>query len=135
MRKTFTIILVKSYLSQVKCGWNIFSSVPSVIVLLNKDIYIYIVGFWLRFLNTLLCKVNSTTRKNLFSDFAYFACKACGKAYKWKASLRNHMKNECGKEPRFQCSVCVYKSKQKGNYIRHLATIHNIFRKRQKNYC
>lgn len=66
----------------------------------------------------------------MFSDFsselACFMCTACGRMYKWKASLRNHIKNECGKEPQFKCRFCVYKTRQKGNFYRHLATIHNV---------
>lgn len=55
-----------------------------------------------------------------------FDCTTCGKCYKWKASLRNHLKNECGKEPQYQCDLCSYRTRQKGNFLRHLASMHKL---------
>lgn len=55
-----------------------------------------------------------------------YICEKCGKKYKWKGSLRNHVRLECGKEPQFRCHMCPHKTYQKGNLIRHLALFHKI---------
>ncbi|KAF2895315.1 hypothetical protein ILUMI_10858 [Ignelater luminosus] len=34
-------------------------------------------------------------------------CRKCGKAYKLKSSLTNHVKYDCGKSPQFQCQHCT----------------------------
>ncbi|KAH1002478.1 hypothetical protein HUJ04_008562 [Dendroctonus ponderosae] len=53
-----------------------------------------------------------------------FACKECGRSYKRKSSLYNHMRWECGKEPQFKCSYCPYKGKQKIHFIMHVMAKH-----------
>lgn len=53
-----------------------------------------------------------------------FVCGDCGRTYKLKSSLRNHRKWECGKEPRFNCSLCSYKAKQKMHMLRHMHRVH-----------
>jgi predicted amidophosphoribosyltransferase len=55
-----------------------------------------------------------------------YVCQKCGKKYKWKGSLRNHVRLECGKEPQFHCYMCPHKTYQKGNLIRHLALFHKL---------
>nr|CAH7735840.1 unnamed protein product [Callosobruchus chinensis] len=53
-------------------------------------------------------------------------CPKCGRAYKLKSSLRNHMKWECGKEPQFNCPYCSYKAKQKMHITRHIERMHKV---------
>lgn len=53
-----------------------------------------------------------------------FACPECGRLYKLKSSLRNHLKWECGKDPQFQCPFCVYRAKQKMHIGRHMERMH-----------
>nr|CAI5842180.1 unnamed protein product [Callosobruchus analis] len=53
-------------------------------------------------------------------------CPNCGRAYKLKSSLRNHMKWECGKEPQFNCPYCPYKAKQKMHITRHIERMHKV---------
>lgn len=53
-----------------------------------------------------------------------FACPECGRMYKLKSSLRNHLKWECGKDPQFQCPFCVYRAKQKMHIGRHMERMH-----------
>uniref|UniRef100_A0A6P7FVW8 Longitudinals lacking protein-like n=1 Tax=Diabrotica virgifera virgifera TaxID=50390 RepID=A0A6P7FVW8_DIAVI len=53
-------------------------------------------------------------------------CPACGRGYKLKSSLRNHMKWECGKEPQFKCPYCTYKAKQKMHITRHIERMHKV---------
>lgn len=52
------------------------------------------------------------------------ACSRCGRRYKLKSSLRNHIKWECGKEPQFQCPFCSYRAKQKMHVVRHVERMH-----------
>lgn len=49
----------------------------------------------------------------------------CGRAYMYLSTLSTHQRYECGKSPQFQCSLCPYKAKQKGNLTRHMAGMHN----------
>lgn len=48
-------------------------------------------------------------------------CKNCGRNYKWKNSLKCHLRNECGVEPRYHCTkMCGYKTHIYSNLKRHL---------------
>ena len=51
-------------------------------------------------------------------------CDRCGRLYKTRKGLKHHVKNECGVEPRFQCTFCDWKFKQKAHLLRHVARKH-----------
>ncbi|KAJ4427505.1 hypothetical protein ANN_25153 [Periplaneta americana] len=53
-------------------------------------------------------------------------CENCGKEYKWKQGLLNHVRMECGKDPQFHCDICTYKTHRKGNLTRHLILLHKM---------
>lgn len=53
-----------------------------------------------------------------------FPCWKCGRTYQNKGSLKRHLHDECGKEPKYICKICVKGFKQKANYKRHVTTIH-----------
>lgn len=53
-----------------------------------------------------------------------FPCWKCGRTYQNKGSLKRHLHDECGKEPKYICRICVKGFKQKANYKRHVTTIH-----------
>lgn len=54
-----------------------------------------------------------------------WACRHCGKRYRWKSTLRRHENDECGnKEPSHQCPHCEYKAKQRGNLGVHVRKHH-----------
>lgn len=54
-----------------------------------------------------------------------WACRHCGKRYRWKSTLRRHENDECGnKEPSHQCPYCPYKAKQRGNLGVHVRKHH-----------
>ena len=55
-----------------------------------------------------------------------WVCRQCGKQYQWKESLYKHIRIECGKDPAFQCSVCLKKFKHKHHWKSHLRLIHSI---------
>lgn len=50
-----------------------------------------------------------------------WVCKTCGRNYKWKNSLKCHIKNECGVPPKYHCTrKCGYKTHIHSNLKRHL---------------
>lgn len=50
-----------------------------------------------------------------------WSCKVCKREYKWKNSLNCHIKNECGKPPKFFCARnCGYKTNINSNMKRHM---------------
>jgi uncharacterized Zn-finger protein len=53
-----------------------------------------------------------------------FVCPSCGKIYRWKKSLYNHVKLECGKEPQFQCPHCPHRAKLNWNLQKHIKLKH-----------
>lgn len=58
-----------------------------------------------------------------YEEYVIYCPRGCGKTYKYKSSLRNHLR-ECGVEPQFTCSVCLRKFTQKGNLKAHLLKLH-----------
>ena len=63
-------------------------------------------------------KVHPTKRPGIFN------CPNCGKFYRYLRNMKNHVKLECGKDPRFQCPYCTHRSKQRGNLYQHIRTNH-----------
>ncbi|KAJ8894839.1 hypothetical protein PR048_000146 [Dryococelus australis] len=55
-----------------------------------------------------------------------FPCPTCGNLYRSRHSLYAHTSLVCGKEPRYHCPLCFYKSKIKGNLLRHVKTRHGV---------
>lgn len=54
-----------------------------------------------------------------------FACRHCGKRYRWKSTLRRHERVECGGiAPSYGCPYCEYKAKQRGNLSVHMRKYH-----------
>uniref|UniRef100_A0A182PKQ4 C2H2-type domain-containing protein n=1 Tax=Anopheles epiroticus TaxID=199890 RepID=A0A182PKQ4_9DIPT len=55
------------------------------------------------------------------NDAKPWKCKSCGRNYKWKNSLKCHIKNECGVPPKYFCErMCGYKTHIHSNLKRHL---------------
>lgn len=51
----------------------------------------------------------------------------CGRCYKGpgrKGSLFRHLKNECGVQKKFQCSLCLKRFSHKNHLKNHSITIH-----------
>lgn len=74
---------------------------------------------------------------NFFTEWNYFYprmlnnaperehfCPTCSKSYRRSTALWRHRKYECGKNPRFQCPYCTFKSKQRGNSFLHIKLKH-----------
>lgn len=52
-----------------------------------------------------------------------WVCRNCHRNYKWKNSLKCHLKNECGQPPRYFCSkLCGYATNVHSNLKRHMNT-------------
>lgn len=68
--------------------------------------------------------VNKGDYKSNYQPGKRFRCEKCGNTYRWKESLRNHEKLECGKEPQFQCLYCPYRSKLNWNLQKHISRKH-----------
>lgn len=64
---------------------------------------------------------NSKDIKYVSGNDKPWVCKNCGRNYKWKNSLKCHLKNECGLPPKYFCSRdCGYKTNVHSNLKRHL---------------
>lgn len=53
-----------------------------------------------------------------------YPCPQCNRTYRWKGSLAQHLRLECGKEPQFQCPYCPHRTKHKGNLNIHILGRH-----------
>ncbi|KAG8259282.1 hypothetical protein J6590_014751 [Homalodisca vitripennis] len=54
-------------------------------------------------------------------------CLDCGRRYSYPSGLYQHRKHECGKLAQFQCSLCPYRCKLKGNLKIHYFNKHQQF--------
>ncbi|KOX74702.1 Longitudinals lacking protein, isoform G [Melipona quadrifasciata] len=62
-----------------------------------------------------------------------FRCQFCGKGYRWKSTMRRHEMVECGgKPPAFQCPMCPYKARQRGNLTVHYKRHHQKIEMRKE---
>lgn len=53
-----------------------------------------------------------------------FECPRCGKVYRWKGNLKQHLNVECGKDPQLQCPYCPHRCKHKSSMNRHMKHLH-----------
>ncbi|XP_034249719.1 zinc finger protein 524-like [Thrips palmi] len=54
-----------------------------------------------------------------------FPCQQCGKTYRWKGNLSQHLRYECGMPPQFKCPYCPYRSKHRSDLKnKHMKTKH-----------
>ncbi|KAG8259359.1 hypothetical protein J6590_014827 [Homalodisca vitripennis] len=87
-----------------------------------------------------VCPFRSKRRSNLHAHIACrhakmymssrhcggdYACDGCDRTYKRLDSLTRHKRNECGKEPRYHCLACSYKTKHNFNLRAHMALKHS----------
>lgn len=56
-----------------------------------------------------------------------FVCNNCGKSYMNKDSLYRHKNVECGKEPKFACPDCPYKTFHKYHLKSHIGIKHKRY--------
>nr|CAD7395555.1 unnamed protein product [Timema poppensis] len=60
-------------------------------------------------------------------------CQACGRTYYHLESLTRHQRVECGKVAQFCCLTCLYETKHKHDYLRHLQSNIGLIRETLKN--
>lgn len=56
----------------------------------------------------------------------YFKCPKCGKGYRWLRNMKNHLKVECGKDPKECCPYCPHRTKYKSSLQKHILRIHFV---------
>ncbi|PSN32883.1 hypothetical protein C0J52_13331 [Blattella germanica] len=49
-----------------------------------------------------------------------FRCHRCNNVYNHRTSLLRHVRQECGKEPQFECPICGHRSKLHCNLLKHI---------------
>ncbi|XP_033231851.1 zinc finger protein 37 homolog [Belonocnema kinseyi] len=54
-----------------------------------------------------------------------FKCKKCARSYKWKWSLNQHQKLECGVSPCFKCESCGKSFKRNSTLKSHVQRVHH----------
>ncbi|XP_076477630.1 uncharacterized protein LOC117160031 isoform X28 [Bombus vancouverensis nearcticus] len=53
-----------------------------------------------------------------------FRCPNCNKGYRWLRNMKNHLRKECGKDPKECCPYCPHRTKYKGSLRKHILRIH-----------
>ncbi|KAL2738504.1 longitudinals lacking protein isoform X13 [Vespula maculifrons] len=53
-----------------------------------------------------------------------FKCPRCGKGYRWLRNMKNHLRVECGKDPKECCPYCPHRTKYKSSLQKHIQRIH-----------
>lgn len=69
----------------------------------------------------------STYKQNHFGKIeppSKYECERCHRTYKYSWNLKNHIRFECGVEPKFNCPYCDFRSKQKSNLKTHIIFKH-----------
>lgn len=56
---------------------------------------------------------------------SYYYCPQCNRKYINRKYMASHMKNECGKPPKYKCVLCSYGSKRKFNLKLHMLRMHD----------
>ena len=57
-------------------------------------------------------------------SFGNFQCHRCKRSYHHQPNLINHLRFDCGVEPKFSCNYCDHRCKRKGNLKKHVLTNH-----------
>lgn len=60
----------------------------------------------------------------LMKDGRYACPYGCGRTYKRKGAVSQHLKYECGVEPKFKCDICDKKFSHKSQMKGHMINIH-----------
>ncbi|XP_076644900.1 uncharacterized protein LOC143354555 isoform X25 [Halictus rubicundus] len=53
-----------------------------------------------------------------------FRCPRCNKGYRWLRNMKNHLRVECGKDPKECCPYCPHRTKYKSSLQKHILRIH-----------
>lgn len=110
-RSTFNFQLSKKEMNRPSFANRSQYIIPIVFILLSDFLY---------YTN------HSYKKQRLRFDNSYkkFPCPNCPSVFVWKCTLKRHLRNECGQEPRFKCPHCDYRGKWKANICRHIKRVH-----------
>ncbi|KAK7930340.1 hypothetical protein WMY93_006735 [Mugilogobius chulae] len=80
-------------------------------------------------------KIKSRLQQHMFShtDERPHKCPECGKSFKWKCRLEMHLVVHSGEKPH-KCSVCQKSFTQKGNLAFHQKTQHHVCQVCERNF-
>lgn len=56
----------------------------------------------------------------------YMCPNECGRKYKYKGGLSQHLRYECGVEQQFSCEVCFRKFVHRFHLKKHYVTVHKV---------
>lgn len=56
----------------------------------------------------------------------FFCTNGCGRKYKYRGGLTQHLRYECGKAPQFKCVICHKAFSRRENLKIHVGLIHHL---------
>lgn len=95
-----------------------------LLIQLVKCTYFSEVCFWTA-QTSRLGGATSSKSDSMLSGVESTTCELCGKVFAQFESLKKHKQAYCGKEAKFKCSYCQYKSIMKANLKRHMVIKHS----------
>ncbi|XP_053973120.1 zinc finger protein 358-like [Hylaeus anthracinus] len=74
--------------------------------------------------NTASSKIPQRSSSCLDKKPGCFRCPRCNKGYRWLRNMKNHLRIECGKDPKECCPYCPHRTKYKSSLQKHILRIH-----------
>lgn len=95
----------------------------------DKKIFFYLIA---AFYNSAFCLESLHDRQQFTRSQDYYStsqpsrniCSVCGKIYKHRCALLQHINYECQKERRFKCFYCSYRGKRRSHVKSHIGIRH-----------
>lgn len=95
-----------------------------LLIQLVKCNYFSEVGFWTTQTSRFEAATSSKS-DSMLSGVENTTCELCGKVFAQSESLKKHKQAYCGKEAKFKCCYCQYRSIMKANLKRHMLIKHS----------
>nr|XP_012226000.1 PREDICTED: longitudinals lacking protein, isoform G-like [Linepithema humile] len=74
--------------------------------------------------NSASLKISQRSGGCLDKNPGCYKCPKCGKSYRWLRNMKNHLKIECGKDPKECCPYCPHRTKYRSSLHKHILRIH-----------